>query len=170
MTTTVTRAVTIAIGACALLAPVAASADSACLPDAQKFCGPIPIGEGRVLTCLKSRWKDLSSACQQEIQRIENRAQQVNSACAQDVWQYCANVPAGQGRIRTCLWSRWNDLSSTCREEAARVAEKTKKVAESCAADAAALCPGVQPGGGFLYLCLKSFESKASSACRQALR
>ena len=169
MTTTSIRAATIAIGACALLAPLEAFADSACLPDAQRFCAGIPIGDGRVLTCLKARWKDLSSACQQDIQRVENRARQISNACAADVWQYCANVRPGQGRIRTCLWARWNDLSSTCREEAARVAEKSQQLWEKCSADAAALCPGMQPGGGLIYLCLKAQESKASSACRQEM-
>ena len=70
MTTTVKRAVTIAIVACAALAPAAVSADSACLPDAQKFCGPIPIGEGRVLTCLKNREASLGPACAAEFKRV----------------------------------------------------------------------------------------------------
>lgn len=170
MTTTLMRAWATALSACALLVPVAADADSACLPDAQRHCAGIPIGDGRVLTCLKTRWKDLASACQQEIQGVENRARQISNACAVDVWQYCQSVPPGQGRIRTCLWARWNDLSSTCREEAARVAEKSQRLWEKCSADAGALCPGIQPGGGLLYLCLKAQESKASSACREVLR
>lgn len=170
MTTTMMRAVQAAICACVLLITVTARADSACLPDAQRFCAKVPIGDGRVLTCLKARWSDLSSACQNEIHGTENKAKQVASACAADVWQYCQNVAPGQGRIRTCLWARWDDLSSTCRDAASRVAEKVQELWDKCSNDAAQLCPGMQPGGGFLYQCLKAQESKASYPCRQALR
>src|SRR5436309_1912359 len=116
----------LAAAACAswMLIPIAARADSACMADAQRHCSSIPIGDGRVLTCLRSRWSELASACQQEIQRIDTRAQEISTACTTDIWQYCSSVPPGGDRIRVCLWSRWNDLSSTCRDAAARVAEK----------------------------------------------
>jgi hypothetical protein len=153
-----------------LTASAAANADSACLSDAKRLCSNIPIGEGRVLTCLQTRWKDLSSACQQEIQQIQNRAREIDLACSGDVWQYCSNVVPGGDRIRVCLWSRWDDLSSTCREKAAMVAEKAQQLSDYCAGDIERLCPGLRPGGGQLYLCLKAQESKASSQCRRVLR
>jgi hypothetical protein len=147
-----------------------ALADSACLKDAEQFCPGIPIGEGRVLTCLQARWKDLSSACQQEIQGIQNLAREITLACTNDIWQFCHNVAPGADRIRVCLWSRWDDLSSTCRDKAAEVAEKAQQLWDQCAGDIDRLCPGMRPGGGYLYLCLKAQESKASSLCRRALR
>jgi hypothetical protein len=147
-----------------------AHADSPCLKDAEQFCAGIPIGEGRVLTCLQARWKDLSGACQQDINRIQNLARDITLACANDVWQYCQNVVPGGDRIRVCLWSRWDDLSSTCRDRAAEVAEKAQQLWDQCAGDIDRLCPGMKPGGGQIYLCLKAQESKASSQCRRALR
>jgi len=39
----------------------------------------------------------------------------------------------------------------------------------SCKADAAALCPGVQPGAGRVAACLKENEAKVSPACKDAL-
>ena len=170
MTRTTFRALPLALSAGLLMAPLAAPADSACMSDAQRYCSQIPIGEGRVLTCLQARWKDISSACQQEIQQIQNRAREINAACTSDVWQYCRDVAPGGDRIRVCLWSHWDDLSSTCRDTVAELTERTQKLQDLCAADADRLCPGVRPGGGQLFLCLKAQESKASSQCQGALR
>ncbi|SRR6266566_2267017 len=164
------RALLGAAAAGVLMATAAAHADSACVSDARRYCSSIPFGEGRVLTCLQSRWKDLSGACQQEIQAIQNRAREINLACANDVWQYCRGVAPGGGRIRVCLWSRWDDLSSTCRETVTEIAAKAQKIWDQCAGDMERLCPGLKPGGGQIYLCLKAQESKASSQCQGALR
>ena len=170
MTPPILRALLAATAAVALMSSSAAHADSACIPDARRFCTGIPFGEGRVLTCLQSRWKDLSSACQQEIQQVQNRARAINQACAADVWQYCQGVAPGADRIRVCLWSNWDNLSSTCRDTVAALAEKAQKMSELCAGDLERLCPGLKPGGGQLWLCLKAQESKVSGQCRSALR
>jgi hypothetical protein len=170
MTRNKLRTLLTVVSAGVLLPVGAARADSACLADAKRFCGQIPIGEGRVLTCLQARWKDLSGQCQREIQEIQARAREINSACANDVWQFCANVAPGGDRVRVCLWSNWDNLSSTCREMAAQVAEKAQDLLDNCAGDLERLCPGLQPGGGQLYLCLKAQASKASSQCRRTLR
>jgi len=166
----ITFAVFMAAAVWLLLTSIPAQADSACLSDAQRYCAQIPIGEGRVLTCLQARWNELSGACQQEIQHIQNRAREIDQACSIDVWQYCRGVAPGADRIRVCLWSRWDDLSSTCREKAAEVAEKAQKLRDLCGPDIDRLCPGMRPGGGQIYLCLKAQESKTSGQCRSALR
>jgi hypothetical protein len=170
MTALKTSILLAALAAGALLTSAPARADSACIRDAQQFCDGIAFGDGRVMTCLQSRWSDLSSGCQQEIQAIQNRAKQISSACTNDIWQYCANVRPGADRLRICLRSHWDDLSSTCRDEAARVAEKAQKLWDNCQADADRLCAGLKPGGGQIFLCLKTQESKTSSQCRVALR
>jgi hypothetical protein len=158
------------LAASVLLASAAARGDSACLRDAERYCSRIPIGDGRVLTCLQARWSDLASACQQEIQTIQNRAREINLACSNDVWQYCRNVVPGADRIRVCLWANWDNLSSTCREKAAEVAEKTQQIQQLCGPDIDRLCPGMAAGGGQIFLCLKAQQSKASSQCQSALR
>src|SRR3954468_18228023 len=85
------RLLVTALAAGLLLVALRVRADSACIPDVQRYCSAIPIGEGRVLTCLQARWRDLAGACQQEIQQIQKRANEVTSACTGDVWQYCGN-------------------------------------------------------------------------------
>jgi hypothetical protein len=170
MRTAKARALLAASWTAALLAPVAVRADSACVSDAERLCPGIPAGEGRVLTCLRARWSDLSGACQHDIQQAENRSREIATACTGDVWQYCRGVAPGGDRIRVCLWSRWNDLSSTCRDEWARLAEKAQRLVDECAADIQQHCPGLQPGGGRIFLCLKLQESRLSSRCQGALR
>jgi hypothetical protein len=39
----------------------------------------------------------------------------------------------------------------------------------ACKADAAALCPGVQPGNHRIAACLKQNEAKVSPACKDAM-
>ena len=164
------RVLLIAVTAGVLSASAAAHADSACMKDAQRFCPTIPFGEGRVYTCLQARWMELSSACQNEIQQIQNRAAEINQACVTDLWQYCPNVAPGAGRLQACLVSRWDDLSSICRDKVAEVAEKAQGLQNYCADDTERLCNWVKPGGGQLFMCLKAQESKVSAQCRRVLR
>ena len=152
-----------------LVISTAVRADSACMRDAERFCSRIPIGEGRMLTCLQSRWSELSSSCQQDLQEINNKSREIDQACASDVYQYCHGVAPGADRIKVCLWSNWDRLSSTCRDKAAEISEKREKLQQLCPADIQNLCPGVNPGGGRIYLCLKAQESKVSFQCRPAL-
>ena len=41
----------------------------ACKPDAEKYCKSIPVGDGRILSCLKGRESDLNPACAAEFKR-----------------------------------------------------------------------------------------------------
>jgi len=41
----------------------------ACKPDASKFCHGIPVGQGRILSCLKSHEADLAPACRAEMSK-----------------------------------------------------------------------------------------------------
>src|SRR5215831_11264728 len=142
MTRTNLRALLIGVAAGALTASAAADADSACLSDAKRFCSNIPNGEGRVLTCLQTRWMDLSSACQQEIQQFQNWAAAIGTACTTDLWQYCQNIAPGGGRLQVCLMSRWDDVSSTCRDAVTQVAQMTQGMQDYCADDIERLCYG----------------------------
>ena len=163
-------ALLIAVSAGVLTASAEAHADSKCLKDAQRFCPNIPWGEGRVLTCLQARFGDLSSACQQEIQQIQNRSAEITQACVTDLWQYCQNVAPGAGRLQVCLLSRWDNLSSTCRDTVSEISQKAQGMQDYCADDIERLCYGIRPGGGQLYLCLKAQESQVSVQCRSVLR
>jgi hypothetical protein len=158
--------------ACAALMAMAraAHAEDACAVDARRLCPDVPAGEGRVVDCLRARWYEVSGAGQQTIQRVENRARQVGVACTTDVYEHCPRVRAGGGRVLSCLAVHWDDLSSTCRDVVAEVAERARKFTTACSADAERLCPGVEPGGGRIFACLKLQERAVSSRCGEALR
>jgi hypothetical protein len=159
--------------ACAALvaaAPGRAVAEDACVADARRLCADVPYGEGRVVDCLRSRWYEVSSACQQEIQSVDNRARQIGVACTHDVYEHCRRVPAGGGRVLSCLARSWDQLSSTCQQAVATVAERVERFTAACSADAERLCGGVEPGGGRVFACLKAQERAVSSRCAATLR
>jgi hypothetical protein len=160
------RAVCVALVAVAR----AATAEDACAVDARRLCPDVPYGEGRVVACLRARWYEVSSACQQTIQRVENRARQIDVACTGDVYEHCPRVQSGGGRVLSCLASHWDHLSSPCQNVVSEVAERAQKFTSACSADAARLCQGVEPGGGRIFACLKLQERAVSSRCGDALR
>jgi cysteine rich repeat protein len=148
----------------------AALAEDACAVDARRLCPDVPYGEGRVVDCLRARWYEVSSACQQTIQRVDNKARQVDVACTNDVYQHCRRVPSGGGRVLSCLVSQWEHLLPACRDAVGEVAERARKLTTACASDAERLCPGIEPGGGRIFACLKLQERAVSSRCGEALR
>ena len=153
-----------------LLALPATAAESPCNADARRLCPDVPVGDGGVLQCLREQWYQVSSSCQSVIQRVEGRARQIDVSCANDTFRYCQRVVRGNGRVLSCLAKRWDGLSSTCRDAVSKVAEKVQRFTDSCSADAARLCAGVEPGGGRLFACLKLQENAVSSRCSAALR
>ena len=158
----------LALLALAVAAP--ARADSPCMADAVKHCPDVPFGDGRVVTCLQNHWNQLSSGCIQDLQKIDAKAREITLRCSADIWAYCANVVPGGGRVKACLWSRWDVLSTACKEEAARLEEKAQRVWDACQGDASRLCAGMTIGGGQVYMCLKAQESKVSGPCQRELR
>lgn len=164
------RATWMAIAAACMAAGGVARAEGPCVADARRLCPDVPVGDGRILACFRARWYEVSGACQQVVQDVEGRARQIGAACAGAVWQYCANVPPGQGRLLTCVSARWDELSSTCRDAVGAAAEKLQRFQAACAGDAARFCPDVPSGGGKIFACLKLNEAALSSACRDAMR
>ncbi len=163
------------IAACIALAlafapPTAGAAESPCNADARRLCPDVPVGGGEVLQCLREQWYQVSSACQSVIQGVDDRARQIDLSCRNDVFRFCARTPVGKGRVLSCLARHWDDLSSTCQDAVSRIAEKVQKFRDSCSADATRLCPGVEPGAGRIFGCLKLQESAVSSRCAAALR
>jgi hypothetical protein len=148
-----------------------ARADVPCLDDAVRLCPGISVGDPRLWACLKRNQFQLSSACVKNMQEVERRASEFNADCASDVYTFCPGIPAGGGRILECL--RYHvgrsELSTPCESAVGAALEKLQEIQDACANDAAALCPGVQPGGGRMFLCLRSVSDQLSSRCRKAV-
>jgi hypothetical protein len=158
------------LAALALAGAAPALADSACMADAVRYCPDVPFGDGRLITCLQNHGSQLSSGCIQDLQRIDAKAREVTLRCNADVWSYCQGVAPGGGRVKACLLSRWEVLTSACRDEVARLEEKAQRVWDACQDDASRLCAGMRTGGGQVFLCLKAQESKVSGPCQRELR
>jgi hypothetical protein len=88
-----------------------------CAADAKKFCGNVQPGGGRIAKCMKSHEAELSPACQSEVKRVEERAEQVRQECKADAERFCKGIRPGGGRILACLKSHQAELAPACAAE-----------------------------------------------------
>ncbi len=148
-----------------------ARADAPCAADAARLCPGLPAGDGRLWACLQRNQLQLSSQCVRNLQELRRRAAEFNADCAGDVYRFCPNTPAGQGRILSCLSYHVGrrELSTNCEDAVATALERLQEFSVACANDAANLCAGVQPGGGRLFLCLRAQSERLSTRCKKAV-
>jgi hypothetical protein len=86
-------------------------------------------------------------------------------ACGGDVKSLCAGVQPGDGRVRACIKSHFNDVSAPCQA----VLVKAAAVSKACSADVKKICADVKPGGGRIEACVKSHLSEISDPCKDAV-
>jgi hypothetical protein len=99
-------------------------AKKACASDIKKYCSKLTPGGGRILTCLSNNVDKISGQCNQAAgeltaavqSRVETLVSQFHGACGKDLAKYCGRVPAGQGRLLSCLSGREDDLDKTCKD------------------------------------------------------
>src|SRR3990167_3520219 len=103
-------------GLCAAMlwasAPVTASERTlaqACRSDARKFCTSLRPGEGRIVTCLRENTRQLSAACQFQLNKIET--------CAVEIQQLCADI-TDESEKKQCHKDRRTELSAGCQAAA----------------------------------------------------
>jgi hypothetical protein len=96
---------------------------AACTQDAQKFCGGVQPGEGRMWDCMKQHQSELSPDCQkhmaQKKERMEAMKQKMEAtkkACQADLDKFCKAVTQGQGREMACLHAYDDKVSSGCKD------------------------------------------------------
>jgi hypothetical protein len=154
----------------ALAAPPA-SAEAPCVSDAARLCPGIPAADGRLWACLVRNQTQLSSACVRNLQEVRRRANEFSADCAGDVYRFCPGTPRGKGRILGCLADHAGkrELSSTCEAAVATALENVGEFSAACANEAAQLCPGIEPGGGRVFLCLRAQSERLSTRCQRAL-
>src|SRR5690242_11857829 len=88
-----------------------------CAADAQKFCGDVQRGGGRIAQCMKAHEAQLSPACQEGMKQRAEKAERVREECKADVAKFCQGVKPGGGRIVSCLKGRQADLQPACAAE-----------------------------------------------------
>ena len=85
-----------------------------CRADIEKFCKDIKPGGGRIWACLKSNGDRLSQECANQIAQAQEKNREFLQACKGDAAKFCKGLPAGKGRIISCLKSHEAELSPAC--------------------------------------------------------
>jgi hypothetical protein len=147
---------------CLTAASLPAAAEDACLADAKRLCPDVPPGSGRVYFCVKSNWNNLSEGCQALLDWSRQRANEVALDCQGDAFSYCGGVPAGRGRLFSCLAGHRDQISSQCKKALAAV----EWFSSACGADRDRLCSGIPPGDGGVIACLVTAREKLSPSCQ----
>ncbi len=142
--------------------PGSARAEDACLSDAKRLCPDVKPGSGRIYYCVKSNWNQLSEGCQALLNWAQQRANEVTLDCQADAFSWCGNVPAGKGRLFSCLAGHRDQISDTCKKALAAV----DWFNSACGADRARLCSGIDPGDGGVLACLVTARDRLSPSCQ----
>lgn len=94
-----------------------------CEKELTAFCSTVTPGEGRVLACLYAHEDKLSGQCEYalydaavQLERAIAALTYVASACDDDLDAYCAEVPAGEGRLAECLNANQDKISKVCKQ------------------------------------------------------
>jgi hypothetical protein len=103
----------------------AAARDRVCREDAKKFCSDVRPGGGRVYQCLTSHNAELAPACRERLTAAKARYDEFANACKADAGKYCKGIPAGGGRILSCLKGRESDLTPDCKAQFNRAKSDT---------------------------------------------
>ena len=99
------------------------SVANGCKTEIETYCKDVSPGEARVLACLYAYNDKLSGKCEYalfdaavQLERAVAALSYVVNECADDLIQFCRDVPAGEGRLLKCLEKNDRKVSSRCKE------------------------------------------------------
>jgi hypothetical protein len=87
-------------------------ARQACAADIKQLCAEVKPGDGRLKTCVKEHFGQLSASCQNAL--LSNVT--ITKACKTDAEQKCAGTQPGGGRIQTCMKDHFTELTEPCKD------------------------------------------------------
>ena len=94
-----------------------------CEKELLAYCKDVTPGEGRVLACLYAYQDKLSGRCEYalydaaaQLERAVAALTYMANECGDDVEKYCADVPAGEGRLLDCLNRNEQKVSRRCKQ------------------------------------------------------
>ena len=98
------------------------SVEKGCTKELNRYCKKVTPGEGRLLACLYAHSDKLSGQCEYalydaavQLERAVAALTYVANECENDLEKYCANVPAGEGRLLACLDKNEKKVSKRCK-------------------------------------------------------
>jgi hypothetical protein len=92
-----------------------------------------------------------------------------DGSCEADAARLCSLIPAGDGRILTCLQTNYSNLSDDCKADLDRAKRLAYEVSLDCQADVFAYCQAATPGKGRVLSCLVGHLDQLSSGCKKGL-
>ncbi len=99
------------------------SVEKGCMKELNRYCKKVTPGEGRLLACLYAHNDKLSGKCEYalydaavQLERAVAALTYVANECENDLEKYCANVPAGEGRLLACLDKNEKKVSNRCKQ------------------------------------------------------
>ena len=102
----------------------------ACLPDMDKFCSTVNIGEGRMLACLYAHEDQITEDCDTAMSDtadvLDSFMFNLTTAlgqCAEDIDKVCGGVEFGNGRMLSCLKQNSSKVSADCQKAADRLTD-----------------------------------------------
>ncbi|MGB5305420.1 MAG: OmpA family protein [Gammaproteobacteria bacterium] len=101
----------------------------------------------------------------------------IGDGCSKEIANFCDDVPLGEGRVLSCLYTHNTQLSTGCLDAIVK-GEGTIEDAlgnanffgAQCGPDIKLLCPDVKPGSGRLLDCLTDKSSNITMRCYTAIR
>jgi hypothetical protein len=123
---------------------------SACRNDYQKVCAGVPTGGAAALQCLETNKARVSAGCQKAVAAVSGGAATPTAGTATPATEAAVNPAAAPAVLvlRPML-----------------LREELFVLRSACAADARALCAGVQAGGGRIMQCLAVQSASLSPDC-----
>ena len=107
------------------------SVANGCKAELDTYCKDVTPGQGRVLACLYARSDKLSGKCEYalydaaaQLERAVAALSYVVNECADDLDQFCMDVPAGEGRLMDCLEKNDAKVSTRCKDAVKQVGLK----------------------------------------------
>jgi hypothetical protein len=114
----------------AIPAPARAAPPGPCTEDVKKFCKQVKPGDGRIRKCLSRHEKELSLACREHTEEMQERADRFLRACQGDTQKFCKGIKPGSTRIFSCLKTKEKELSAECRTESIQGKEAVRQTSE----------------------------------------
>lgn len=95
-------------------------------------------------------------------------AQAGNTACQNDVEQFCKSQKSTPSATMDCLLDHQQDISNACYDSLKQRLDNQRNL-KACKADAEQFCSGVQAGGGRIVRCLSEHQKEISDDCYDLL-
>lgn len=99
-----------------------------CQVELETYCKDVTPGDGRVLACIFAHEDKISGRCEYALYDAAAQLEQaiaalvhVTTECLDDIQTFCADTPAGDGRIAQCLSDNEAKLSQRCKQAAADI-------------------------------------------------